>query len=158
MVTTWRKTRRWALAGNLLLVAGLVAALVLLFGRPPGEKPSTEGPGPNVQTSGHRPEGAARPLSDYAVIWSRPLRRPLYDPKPEPKPEVVVKPPELHVTLVGTVLEEGFSYGLFRTRSGETKMVSPGGSIDGAFLVELEPDHAVLTKEEHRLTLPLKKD
>ncbi len=82
------------------------------------------------------------PLSAYAVIYEADLQRPLYDPGPvaaKPAP-----PPKPTITLVGTVIEEGFTYALLKTRAGQVKMASVGQTVDGAEVVGIAADSATI--------------
>ena len=97
------------------------------------------------------------PLADYAVIYRRDLLRPLYDPKPVVKVVVKPKPPKLPVTLVGTVLEPGFSYGMFRTRDGKTKFVRVGQQIGGAEVLSIADDRVTMKYQGRQVVLAVQK-
>lgn len=97
-----------------------------------------------------------RYLTDYAVLWQRDLLRPLYDPKPV---EVVKKeppPPKLEVTLEGTAVEPGFTYGLFKVKGGDIKFVSPGQSVGGAEVLAIGNGEARLLFHGREITLKVK--
>ncbi len=98
-----------------------------------------------------------RPLSDYSVIHKRNWRRPLQDPKLVKKAPPKKNPPKLEFTLVGTALEPGFQYGIFRTKGKQTKFVRIGQSIDGAVVVEIKLESAVVRKEGVEIKLEVKK-
>jgi len=87
------------------------------------------------------------------VIYGRDWQRPLYDPKPAPKE--AAPPPEPPVTLVGTVIEEGFTVAMLRTRSGPVKMVRTGQTVEGTEVLEVTSDGARVryAGHEHALTL-----
>ena len=78
------------------------------------------------------------PLSAYAVLYEKDLLRPLYDAAPT----VAAKtpPPKPTVTLVGTVIEQGFTYALLRTKDGQVKMVAAGQVVDGSEVTEITSD------------------
>ena len=154
MVGTQLRTRRrllWALNAALLL--GIAAAAWGLSRMPlriPTDASETRATDPKADA-----DARARidPLDEYAAIHARPLRKPLYDPKPlviqeEPKPK-----PKYTATLVGTMVEPGFTFATFRTRDGAEELVEVGGTIAGAKLLEVSPSEARI--EFHGETLPL---
>jgi len=95
------------------------------------------------------------PLSAYAIIYERDLQRPLYDPKPAPKP--VAPPPQPPVTLVGTVIEEGFAVAMLKTKSGQVKMVSEGETVEETEVLEITSNEVRLRYAGHEHVLTLKK-
>lgn len=99
----------------------------------------------------------ARPLSDYSVIHERDWRRPLEDPKPVVKAPPKKDPPKLRITLVGTVMEPGFQYGIFRTKGGQTKFARVGQTVDGAVVVEIRPEAALVRKDGFEIEMEVKK-
>ena len=99
----------------------------------------------------------ARPLSDYSVIHERDWRRPLQDAKVVVKAPPKKDPPKLKFTLVGTVLEPDFQYGFFRNKGGQTRIVRVGQTVDGAVVVEIKPDSAVVKKDGFEIELEVKK-
>ena len=95
-------------------------------------------------------------MSSYAVVYQRALRKPLYDPKPIVVRKAPPPKPKLGVELVGTVVEPGFTYGLFRTKSGRTKLVTVGGEIEGAQLAGVRDGSATLRFNDELITLEVK--
>ena len=139
---TLRTQRRLLWGLNAALALGVVACAAGLF-LVPVERFDAEGATTSVGVAGvPAAPGEALPLSAYAVIHARNLQRPLYDPKP-----VVTKPPpppKPTVTLVGTVIEEGFTYALLKTKAGQVKMASVGQTVDGAEVVGIAADSATI--------------
>lgn len=155
-----RQRRRLLILVNAALAAAAVACAFSLALAP------LEIPDPS--SSSDKPMGAAandsnaplRPLAWYAVIHGRDLRKPLYDPKPI----VIVKPPpkpkpkpKLTVRLMGTAVEPGFTYGLFRTKSGKDSLVSVGESIEGAEVVSIADGSATVRFHGEMITLRVQK-
>lgn len=103
------------------------------------------------QTSRQKP---LQPLTAYAVISSRNLRKPLFDL--EPAVEAASKP-KLNLTLTGTVIDPGLICALLRDGSGQTKLVSVGESIGGAQLMAVTEDSATLQYGGELVTLKLQK-
>jgi len=98
------------------------------------------------------------PLSDYADIWQRDLRKPLHDPKPVAKAAKPAPKPKLAVRLMGTVLEPGFTYAMLRGKSGETKFVGVGQSLDGAEVVEVAVSSATVRFHGDLITLKIESE
>lgn len=96
------------------------------------------------------------PLSAYAVVWQKDLQRPLYDPAPPVAQEK--PPPKPEVTLVGTVIEQGFTYALLKTKAGQVKMASPGDTVDGAEVLGIAPDSATVRFAGHEHVLKVRKE
>lgn len=114
----------------------------------------------NVAPGADDEQRKVEPLSAYAGIYQRDLRKPLYDVTPVQ----IVKPeptkPKLTVTLVGTAVEPGFTYGLFRTKSGETKFVRVGETIKdtGVEVLEITQDAARVRFAGEILTLKVRRE
>jgi len=143
MVGSYRQQRKLLLAANVILGAGIVGCLVgFLF--PAGIKETAMPRSSRYDMRENELPATMKPLKDYDVIFARDLRKPLYDPKPV---EVVQTPPPkppLTVDLVGTVLEDGFTYAILKNRSGQTSFVSIGESLDGAEVTKIEKDSATV--------------
>ncbi|MCK4601611.1 MAG: hypothetical protein KAU28_04045, partial [Phycisphaerae bacterium] len=144
---------------NLLLVAAAVMAVasvaclataVLLPPSVPQTTPTGGGTAPSAVTGAGKPE----PLNAYAAIWQRDVRKPLEDPealKVQPP-----KPPPVPVVLIGTVVEPGFTYGLFQTKKGEQKLVRAGESIEGAEVTVISEGSAQVRWHGKLITLKVK--
>ncbi len=98
------------------------------------------------------------PLEEYAVIYSRDLRKPVFDIKPPDPIKVEPPKPKFKATLTGTVLEPGFTYALFRTSSGEDKLISVGQSIEDAEVTAIESETVTLNFHGDVLKLTVKQD
>ncbi len=95
------------------------------------------------------------PLSAYAVLYDKDLLRPLYDAAPT----VAAKtpPPKPTVTLVGTVIEQGFTYAMLRTKDGQVKMVAAGQTVEGAEVTEITSDSTTVRFGGQTHTLKIQK-
>ena len=102
--------------------------------------------------------GRAGGLDDYAVIYQRSLRKPLFD-APLPTTVIVEQPkPQLTIKLIGTAVEPGFTWALFKTKSGEEKLVAPGQSLEGAELIEVSQGSATVRFAGELVTLKVQKE
>ena len=106
------------------------------------------------------PDAAAErdrlPLSAYAVIWNKNLQRPLYDPKPAVVAEK--PPPKPTMTVVGTVIEEGFTYALLKTQGGQVKMARVGQTVDGAEVLVVTADSVTVRFAGQEYVLKVEKE
>lgn len=141
-----------ALALNATMACAIVAAVVLAI-QPvdaiPDVQPST------AATLAPKEQAAAPSPSDYDVIAEANFYRPLFDEAPPPPPTTNIAPPPLPVRLIGTVVESGFSYAMFRTVGGETRMVGIGETVDGVQVVSLTEKSATVLFSGQTLTLPV---
>jgi hypothetical protein len=132
----WKRVR---LGVNIALGCGVILCVLRMLCpieiRVPAPSRSLSSGG-NMETASR----GVRPISEYAAIWKHELRRPLYDP--EVKPVIAAPPPKpsLTVQLVGTVIEEGFTYAILQGKGGKTEFVSVGQSLDGAEVTGIEKD------------------
>ena len=103
----------------------------------------------------HRTENA-RPAAAYAVIYQRDLRKPLFDAVAA----VAAAPPkpQLNVTLMGTAVDPESPYGIFSDKSGRTRLVSVGQTIDGALVLEITDSAATVKFNGETITLRMKKE
>lgn len=124
--------KRFLLAVNIVLAAAIVACVCLCLLLQPGAEDVKPLPKDEVISAGNETGGRVGPHDLYAVIYERDIRKPLFDLKPIEPVNVEPPKPELAVRLIGTAVEPGFTYGLFRTESGESKLVSVGQKIGGA--------------------------
>jgi hypothetical protein len=77
------------------------------------------------------------PLSEFAVIYQRDLRKPVTDrkpPPPTPRPEI-----PLLLKLEGTVVEEGNNSAFLRTKRGQSVWAGVGETVDEAKILKIEP-------------------
>ena len=135
--------KRLLLAANAVLGLAIVACVSAGVFWPLGVGQSDTTPTRQDQATS-RPVGPIEPLGSYAVIYDKDIRGPLYDPAPASV--VAIKPavPKLTVQLVGTVLEPGFTYGLFRTAGGKTRLVLVGQTVAGAEVVSVRDGSATV--------------
>ena len=159
MVTMTSKKRRrllWAISVTLAVGIAVSAVAGILLPLAVGDDAaaaSRAGSGPSAAGMSRAETG---PLTDYAVIYARRLRKPLYDTKLVAAP--IKKPkPKLTVTLVGTAVEPGLTYGLFRTGRGRVKIVSVGQSIAGAKVTAISDGSATVEFNGEQVTLSVEK-
>jgi hypothetical protein len=153
---TRRQRQQILLAANAALLLGIGLSILWMLQAP---QVTPGGPGGRNNPSGHSPGSGfgsdVGPLSRYTLIYARDFTRPVIDvvvktpPKPKPKPTF---------KLVGTAMDPGFTYGLFRTQNGETKIVSIGESIEGAEVLEIFKDKAELKFHGEVLTLEVQEE
>jgi hypothetical protein len=142
---------------NLLLAASLAAMACMLVITPidaPAEPQRAE---PGNESIADISDHAPRPLSAYAEIHKRLLRKPLFDPKPAaiaarakkaPPPK-----PKLTLSLTGTVLEPGFTYAMLKGVSGQVKFVAIGQTLDNATVTAITANSATLKFHGDLITL-----
>ncbi len=54
-------------------------------------------------------------------------------------------------------MEPGFQYGIFRTKGGQTKFARVGQTVDGAVVVEIRPEAALVRKDGFEIEMEVKK-
>ena len=135
---------------NAALAACLVAVAAAAFAPPDDVRAAPLQRRQPVQpSSGEDPIG---PLESYSAVWQRSLRNPLFD---APPPKEAAKPPPSppNVRLVFTAVEPGAGMATFRTAAGELRTVSIGESIDGAVLLEVTQNSAILQVSGEKVTM-----
>jgi len=147
---THRAQRRLVLALDAVLALALVATGAGLAAWPLGRLGSDDNGSVN-RSRDTAVEQDRLPLSAYAVIWNKNLQQPLYDPKPAVVAEK--PPPKPALTVVGTVIEEGFTYALVKTQGGQVKMARVGQTVDGAEVLVVTADSVTVrfAGQEHVL-------
>jgi len=125
-------------AGTAVSAGGLLLAPLATFSGPGDRDGGDAGSG-----GGAARRARAETLADYAAIYRRDLRKPLVDPKPVAPTVRLRRPkPKMTVTLVGTAVEPGFTYAMFRTRGHGTKLVRVGETIEGVEVLSVATDSA----------------
>ena len=153
MVTLTIHQGRRLLAGLCAVLAtGLAAAASGLALSPLETADVRQAPSAAAETVADAAAPAARPLADYQVVWQRNLLAPLFDPTPEAAAKAA-PPPKLPVTLLGTVVEPGHTYGMFRDKEGRTRFVRVGQSVDGAEVRAITADGATVLFAGREMTL-----
>jgi len=142
------RQQRRILTGLSGALAMSLLAVVLLWALPL-DLPRTD-PGAVMQPATAPSAQAPGPLEGYAIIWQRDLQQPLFDIKP---PVTAPAAPALRVQLLGTAIDPGFTYGIFQTAAGESKLLSIGQSIEGATIVAITADSAVLRRDQQEFHL-----
>jgi len=145
-----QKRLLWTL--NAVLAAAIVAAgagfafwPLPKFDAGPGSPPA---PASRGSVAREKP-----PLSAYAVIYQQDLLAPLWDVV-----ETKAPPPQPAVTLAGTVIQPGFTYALLKNKAGEVKWVAVGQALDGAEVLEIATDSAVIRFGGATYTLKIQKE
>jgi hypothetical protein len=144
-----QKRLLWTL--NAVLATAIVAASAgFAFWPLPKFDAGPAGPpiAPRASAAKERP-----PLSAYAVIYQQDLLAPLWDVV-----ETKAPPPQPVVTLAGTVIQPGFTYALLKNKAGEVKWVAVGQALDGAEVLEIAADSAVIRFGGATYTLKIQKE
>ena len=147
-----RKRLLWAVNAVLAAAVSLAAAVMIWPLDEAAPSASWEEPAAITRTAGTQIE----PMSKYAAIHRRDLRKPLFDVVPTTSAKTRTLPP-LKVRLTGTAVEEGFSLAMFHTASGELKMVGVGESIEGAEVISITDRSVTLRYGERPVTLTIEK-
>lgn len=152
---TKSRRRQLLLGADLLLALGIAGAVALAVfpprPAPPPDAPDEASAQPALQS------GQALSVSAYAVIYQRNLQAPLAGvATAQPAPLAVSPLPNL--TLLGTVVEQENSYGIFRTPSGQTRLAGVGETVEGAKVAAITVDSVTLTLggNSFKLSLPPK--
>lgn len=146
-------TKRMLKFGSgLLAVASAIVIIQTAAYRPSPAGPAAQAPTPS---SGPNP-CASQPanLDRYALIWQRELRKPIFDAPPA----AAASRPQLALKLLGTVVEPGYTYGMFTTAKGEQQLVGVGQRIDGAEVKSIEDGSVTVLFGGETLTLKVEKD
>ena len=150
---TYRGRRRLLWTVNVALGA-LSAACVAFALAAPLEVGVPEAPEAKAASSAEAAKDAApEPLLSYAVIYQRDLRKPLFPPTVVETPRPAPAKPALGVQLLGTAVDPGHTYGFFRDRTGETKIISVGETVDGAEVTAITDGAATVKYHGEVLTL-----
>jgi len=155
MVNALARRRRLLILVNLLLLAALAAAGYGLIMTPidaPAEQHAADVKPESIADIG---DHAARPLTAYADIHKRLLRKPLFDPKPTTvaRRKAAARKPRLTLTLTGTVIEPGFTYAMLRGAAGQVKFVAIGQSLDNATVTAITANSATVKFHGDSITL-----
>ena len=142
MTLRQRKRMLWTI--NVALATAIVVTVAAAALLPLAAAPQDAGP--NDPAKGEAKVQAPRtgPLEAYAGIYRRDLRKPLYDVKAVPAITPPKPKPKMTVALVGTALEPGFTYGMFRTKSGQTKLVRVGETVEGVEVLQIAQESATV--------------
>ena len=152
---TQRDRRKLLLAINAVLGAALMAAMALAV-TPLDDKVSVE-PVRRARRAGAAEFRSIGPLSEFAVIHQRDLRRDLVDrPVTEVQPVVQTGPMPL-LQLVGTAAEPGDGFAMLRTQNGEVKMIGVGEEYEGVTVTAVEAESATVEYLGREVTLNVEK-
>jgi hypothetical protein len=149
---TERNRRRWLWGANAALVLAILGTGLAALAPLEAPAPSKAAPGPAAAQAA--PEERVEPFEAYAAICQRNLLEPLFDAPPAPAAAAAMP----GVRLMGTAIEPGFCYGLFRNALGEPKMVGVGESIEGAEVVAVAEQSVTLKFGGRTITLPVEKE
>jgi hypothetical protein len=144
-------TLNWASVCGIALCLGLAFLLPMAVDATPASgKAVAKKDAPPVQQT-----EKVGPLSRYAVVYARDLRKPLFD---APVKEEAKKPKrKLTVTLVGTAVDPGSTYAFFSDAGGKVTMVGVGQKIDGAEVTAVTEGSATLNLDGDPVTLTVAK-
>jgi hypothetical protein len=150
---TLRTRSRWLLLLNVALAGGMVAVVACLAWLPLAEYRAGGDAGkPRAGQAG--PGKATGPAGNCAVIYETNLRKPLFDPAPVvAQPVAPPPPPKLEVILTGTAVDPGSTYGLFKLKTGEVKLVSVGELVEGAEVLAIDERSATVKHFGQTITL-----
>jgi len=109
-------------------------------------------------TTSKTPGRAYRPSDAYAAIYQSDLRKPLFDP-PATEATPIAKPAQpMPLRLIGTVMEKGFTYAVFKTLTGDTKTLGIGESLEGVEVVSVDATSATVRYAGQSSTMPVEKE
>lgn len=155
---TLRHRKRLLDAVNVLLLAALGVMVAWAALSPVPRDLPEAGAAPNDDPAGTARDDRLPPLAKYAAVYARDLRKPLYDPEPVEKVEESEPTPPLRIELTGTVVEPGYTYAFFRTRSEPAAMANVGDTVDGAEVVEIASDSVTVRWHGDLKTLRAKEE
>ena len=150
---TFRGRRRLLWTLNLGLAAGIVCCLLGAVLLPPGiemSQPTTK----HVDATDLNASSAVKPLSVYVALSSRDLRKPLFDDGTGLR---AADKPKLALKLLGTVLDPGRNCGIFLNKSGQTKFIKVGETLDGAEITALNDQTATVLFHGETIILEVSK-
>ncbi|MBN1941692.1 MAG: hypothetical protein JW849_00190 [Phycisphaerae bacterium] len=151
----FQRHRRLLVAADVILGLGVLGCLVgFLF--PVDVQESPRDALAREATQAEAMQTTIKPLKNYDIIFARDLRKPLYDPKPVNVVKTPPPKPPLTVDLLGTVLEDGFTYAILKNRSGKTSFVPIGESLDGAEVTKIEKNSATVSFHGESIVLKVK--
>lgn len=141
---------RWIRYVLVVVQCGLVAGMSLLVHRLVADR-DTLVLAPETQASAATPPNDTledRPLSWFAPIWQRDLRRPPVDPvvKNPRKNKPIKKPEPLRLTLLGTVVEPDARYAVFRNGDGHIVVKRLHDEIDRYTIARIDRGRAELVQ------------
>ncbi len=115
----------------------------------------TAPPSPLAASAQPAPAIEDRPLSWYAPIWQRDLRRPPVDPvveraAPKRQPR---KPEPLRLSLLGTVVESDARYAVFRNGQGHIVVKRSRDEIDKFTIARIDRGRAELTRGDRTIVV-----
>ena len=147
-----RQRGHLVLAANAALAAGI--ALTLAWAIWPGELPDPS----HGQMLGRAAGQAAHEESetfcgDYSAIYQADLRAPLFDAPPVQMPPASAPAVVVPVRLLGTIVEEGFSYAMLRGAGGESRTASIGETVDGVEILSIAASSATVRYSGQTMTL-----
>lgn len=155
-----RRNRLLLRAASVAMV--LASLLTAAWAVRPPAMPTPDVPRAASRARSQQPAIASPPVTDFAKLWQRPLRRPLYDPPPAPPPAPRRRDNEerrsrrqqrqmaLDVQLIGTMLEgdNGATAVFLSKSSGEIDLKQVGDTL------RLGPDELRIERiESRRVTL-----
>ncbi len=148
--TKWVQRGLTAAQYVLLLAVGLAAWRLVA---PPAVPSAVHTAKPAVTTR-TADASEAHPLSWYAPIWERDLRRPPVDPVADTKRKAKKpKPKPLRLALLGTVIEPADRYAVFRKEDGHIVVKRVRDDVDRFTIAGIDRGRAELVRGERRVNI-----
>jgi len=157
MVRAIRKRKRILAMASIVLAMAIVSCACGFVVVPLRTGDVVDSPAVRRSDPSHQRQQEAEPLGAYGVIFQKNLRGPLFDPKPPPVVSRPAEEPKSNLHLAGVVLEKAFAYAIIMGKSGTSKLVQVGETIDRAEVVDITADSATVMLDGKRMTLKLKK-
>ena len=153
-----RSRRRLLVCLNIVLATGLVGCVICAFVFPPELEPvSTNILQPQVLLLEPDEDKKTKPLSHYAAIYKLDLRKSLFERTKRAVPKLSTSLKNSKLVLLGTIVESGYEYGLFRTK-GKNRVIPVGNDIDGVKLMTVEDGLVTLKLRGEVVPLKMKKE
>ncbi len=153
MVASVKKIKRYLILANAVLGIVIVLFVYCLLFTPVRANSDPQASSTKAFSFSNRREPTSLPLSSYAIVHKRNLRKPLFDPKPIKVVKHAPPKPMLTVSLVGTVLEPGFTYAILKNRSGKTKFVDKGEVYEDVKVTEITSNSVTIIFNGETITL-----
>lgn len=156
-MTLKSKKRLLILLNGVLAAASVIVAAAAIWLPLPGSEQAVR---PPVDDAGDETMSVTETgigTVSYAVIHQTDLRKPLFDPAPvAAAPPAPPPKPKLEAVLTGTAVDPGSTFGIFRTRAGDTRLVEVGQVVDGAEVIGIEEGKATVRFHGDILVLTVK--
>lgn len=129
-------------------IIAVVAAVACPLATPPSMAVASSSRRAPAATQRAAPGHVLPPLAFFEPAWQRTLRRPLVDPPPAPPPVQTVaqqvKPEQLHIRLIGTIVDGRHPRGVFLTGLSVVELKGVGEKAGGAEVLAIDENTATL--------------